>query len=224
MADRFGNRSAAFGNAPSNLSDALVRAMVARDPGTQQHSERVQRRAMLLAREAGITDRLLVAIEGAALLHDIGKLGLPDFILQKAGPLTADEYEQVKAHPTIGADILAAAAFPGALTLIVRHHHENWDGTGYPDRLRGDEIPLGARIVAIVDCYDAMTSDRPYRRASSHESAVAMIHQRRGTTYDPDLAAAFVRIASRVQSGSLLDGDIRPRTRAVQPWREARAV
>ena len=104
--------------------------MAARDELTQQHSQRVQRYALALAREAGITDGLLLdAIDGAALLHDIGKLGVPDRVLQKPGPLTRDEYDQVKQHAAIGADILTAAAFPSPLARIVRHHHENWDGT-----------------------------------------------------------------------------------------------
>ena len=120
---------------------------------------------------------MLAAIDAAALLHDIGKLGIPDRLLHKPGPLTPDEYDQVKQHAIIGADILSAMAFPGPLALIVRHHHENWDGTGYPDGLRGEAIPIGARVLAIVDCYDALTSDRPYRRALSHERAVAMIRR-----------------------------------------------
>ena len=128
---------------------------------------------------------MLEAIDAAALLHDIGKLGIPDRLLQKPGPLTADEYERVKQHAVIGADILSAMALPGLAALIVRHHHENWDGTGYPDGLRGEAIPLGARVLAIVDCYDALTSDRPYRRALSHDCAMAMILERRGTMYEP---------------------------------------
>ena len=207
------------------LSHALIRAMLTRDGQTQQHAERVQTCAMALAREAGVTDRaMLDAIEGAAILHDIGKLGIPDAVLQKPGPLTQDEYDQVKAHATIGADILTAAAFPGPLTLIVRHHHENWDGSGYPDRLRGSAIPIGARVLAIVDCYDALTSDRPYRRALSHGSAVAMIHERRGTMYDAELADAFLRIVPHLRSaGERTDGR-RALTRGTTPWTEARAV
>ena len=199
--------------------------MSARDGLTQQHALRVQRCAVVMAREAGVTDGLLLeAIEGAALLHDIGKLGIPDVVLQKPGPLTPDEYDQVKEHVTIGADILTAAAFPTSLVAIVRHHHENWDGTGYPDRLRGAAIPIGARLLAIVDCYDALTSDRPYRRALSHGSAVAMIHERRGTMYDSDLADAFLRIVPHMRFESLREGAGRPQTRADTPWLEARAV
>jgi putative nucleotidyltransferase with HDIG domain len=223
--DRFGEQGDTRESARANLSDALVRAMVARDALTQQHSERVQRYALTLAHEAGITDGLLLdAIDRAALLHDIGKLGIPDAVLQKAGPLTADEYAQVKAHSTIGADILTAAGCPSSLTRIVRHHHENFDGTGYPDRLRGEAIPIGARVVAIVDCYDAMTSDRPYRRATSHASAVAMIHARRGTSYDADIVDAFLRIESHLRSGAPRARVRRAATRASSAWLGARAV
>jgi len=208
----------------SGLSDALTRAMAARDGLTQQHSQRVQQWAVALAHEIGVTDSLMLdAIHSASLLHDIGKLGIPDLLLLKPGPLTRDEYEQVKEHVTIGADILTAAAFPNSLTLIVRHHHENWDGTGYPDRLRGEAIPVGARVLAIVDCYDALISDRPYRRALSHGSAVAMIHERRGTMYDADIADMFLRTVQRQRPASPDGGADRPRTRASTPWLEARA-
>jgi putative nucleotidyltransferase with HDIG domain len=210
--------------ADARLSDALARAMMSRDALTQQHAQRVQRYALMLAHEAGISDgTTLEAISGAALLHDIGKLGIPDDVLQKPGPLTPSEYDCVKQHAVIGADILAAA-FPLPLALIVRHHHENWDGSGYPDGLRGQAIPLGARVLAVVDCYDALTSDRPYRRALSHGSAVAMIHERRGSMYDAEMADAFLRIVQQLRAGSLRDGIDRPQTRADTSWLTARAV
>jgi len=206
------------------MFEALARAMTARDGLTHQHAQRVQRYAVALARETGIGgSQMLGAIEVAALLHDIGKLGIPDRVLHKPGPLTPDEYDQVKQHAIIGADILAAIAFPRPLPLIVRHHHENWDGSGYPDRLRGKAIPLGARVLAIVDCYDALTSDRPYRRALSHGCAVAMIDERRATMYDPDIADAFLRIVQRLRSAPSREAG-RPQTRAVESCLEARAV
>jgi len=207
------------------MIDALARAMTARDGDTHQHSQRVQRYAGALAREAGITDYpTLEAIDVAALLHDVGKLGIPDRVLHKPGPLTAGEYDQVKQHVIIGSDLLSAVAFPSSLALIVRHHHENWDGTGYPDGLEAQTIPLGARILAIVDCYDALTSDRPYRRALSHGCAVAMIHERRGTMYDPDIADAFLRIVQRLHAEPAAEGARRPQTRTTALWLEARAV
>jgi putative nucleotidyltransferase with HDIG domain len=183
--------------------EALTRAMSARDALLHEHAQRVQRYAVALAGETGIADHpLLEALDAAALLHDIGKLGIPDRLLQKPGPLTQDEYDHVKQHVIIGADILAAMASPGALALTVRHHHENWDGTGYPDRLRGAAIPIAARVLAVVDCFDALTSDRPYRRAMSHDSAAAMIQKRLGTMFDPEIAAAFLGIVQRLHSAS----------------------
>ena len=210
---------------------ALARAMTSRDGFTHQHAQRVQGYAVALAREAGIDDhRMLDAIDGAALLHDIGKLGIPDRVPRMAlvevvpGPLTAGEYDQVKQHAIIGADILSAMAFPGPLALIVRHHHENWDGTGYPDGLRGEAIPIGARVLAIVDCYDALTSDRPYRGALSHDRAAAMILERRGTMYEPAIANVFLRIVDRLRSAPGGPRACTTRSRAVAPPRLARVM
>jgi putative nucleotidyltransferase with HDIG domain len=175
--------------------EALSHAVNERDSATKEHARRVQRNAVALARETGIVDEaLLTAIASAALLHDLGKVGIPEHLLNKPGPLDDREFEQVKQHAVIGAQLLEAASFPPALIAIVRHHHENWDGSGYPDKLREGEIPIGARLLALIDCYDALTSDRPYRRALSRERAVAMIRARRGTMYDPAVVAAFLRI------------------------------
>jgi len=204
------------------IIESLTRAMTARDRLTHEHAQRVQRYAIALAREVAITDEhMLDAIDAAALLHDVGKLGIPDSVLLKPGPLTADEYEQVKQHVVIGADILSAVSFPGPLASIVRHHHENWDGSGYPDHLRGEEIPLGARVLAIVDGYDALTSNRPYRRELPHDYAVSIIREKRGIMYDPTIADAFLRIASRLRTAPA-----RPRvTAALVPWlRQASAL
>jgi putative nucleotidyltransferase with HDIG domain len=188
---------------------ALARAIETRDRATYEHAERVRKYAMALAGHAGIDDPLLLhTIQTAALLHDVGKLAIADRLLNKPGPLTFDEYDQVKQHAAIGAEILSGVPFPGPLALVVRHHHENWDGTGYPDALGRDAIPLGARVLAIADCYDALTSDRPYRRALSHDSAIAMIHERRGTMFDPQMTDAFLRIIWR----------LRPASANVRPW------
>ena len=177
--------------------------MAARDGSTHEHAERVQGFAVALAREIGVGDLgMLRAIDAAALLHDVGKLGIPDRLLNKPGPLTPDEYAQIKQHAAIGADLLAAVPFSGPLSLIVRHHHENWDGSGYPDGLRGEQIPVGARVLAIVDCYDALTSDRPYRAAVSHDCARSMIAERRGTMYDPTITDAFLRIEQYLRTAS----------------------
>jgi putative nucleotidyltransferase with HDIG domain len=175
--------------------------MAARDGATHQHARRVQHYAVALAEKIGITnERTVRAIEAAALLHDIGKLGVPDAVLNKPGPLTPGEYERVKQHSALGADLLAAIDFPGPLSLIVRHHHENWDGSGYPDGLRGEDIPIGARVLAVADCYDALTSERPYRAALPHCTAASMIDERSGSMYDPQVATAFLGIVQRLLS------------------------
>jgi putative nucleotidyltransferase with HDIG domain len=205
------------------LLEALARAMAARDGSVRAHAERVQRYALALAHEIRICDdRMLDAIDAAALLHDVGKLGIPDRLLNKPGPLTVEEYDEVKQHATMGAELLAAVPFNGPLAQIVRHHHENWDGTGYPDALSGENIPVGARLLAVVDCYDALTSDRPYRRALSHQCAIAMIRERRGTMYDPEITDAFLRVIEKLRTTDRLSAT-RARGRALRRL-EARAV
>jgi putative nucleotidyltransferase with HDIG domain len=145
---------------------------------------------------------LIEAVETAALLHDIGKLAIPDRLLHKPGPLTREEYEQVKLHAEIGADMLAGIDFAGPLATIVRHHHENWDGTGYPHGLSGDDIPFGARLLSIVDCYDALTSERPYRKEMPHDRALKMIVERRSTNFDPVVCDVFLRVVQTLRAGT----------------------
>jgi putative nucleotidyltransferase with HDIG domain len=172
--------------------EALARAIDAKDAVTHGHIRRVQRWAVDLAHRIGHASEIEVrALEAAALLHDVGKLAIPEHILNKPGRLTAPEFERMKMHAKIGAEILSEIEFPYPVVPIVRHHHENWDGTGYPDQICGEAIPLGARILAVVDCYDALTSDRPYRRALSARDAFALIEERSGTMYDPAVVAAF---------------------------------
>jgi len=150
----------------------LSTAIDARDDVTPRHVRRVQHGTLALARELGVTDEdTLCGLEAAALLHDTGKIAVPEHILNKPGRLTASEFETMKRHAPIGAQILASIEFPYPVAPIVRHHHENWDGTGYPDGLKGEEIPLGARILSVVDCFDALTSDRPYRRDGRRSTA-----------------------------------------------------
>jgi putative nucleotidyltransferase with HDIG domain len=127
----------------------------------------------------------LEAIRAAALLHDIGKLAVPEQILSKPGRLTPEEFEKMKIHPLVGAEILNRVQFPYPVVPIVRSHHEKWDGTGYPDSLKGEAIPVGARILAVVDCFDALTSERPYRRAMSPEEAMKHLRMERGKSFDP---------------------------------------
>src|SRR5207237_9253545 len=139
-------------------------------------------------------DRLIKAIEAAALLHDMGKLAVPEYILNKPGKLTAAEFEKMKLHASVGADILSAIEFPYPVVPIVRHHHENWDGTGYPDKIKGSAIPIGARILSVVDCFDALTSDRPYRPRLSDKEAIRILQQRRGTMDEPLVVDSFIRV------------------------------
>jgi putative nucleotidyltransferase with HDIG domain len=175
--------------------ETLAAAIDAKDEGTHGHIRRVQTYATRLATALGVSEPQEVkAIQAAALLHDIGKLSVPDSILNKPGRLTPAEYERMKLHAAAGATILSQVRFPYPVVPIVRHHHENWDGTGYPDGLQGDAIPLGARIMAVVDCYDALTSDRPYRRALTRDAALAILGSRRSRMYDPRVIDAFVAI------------------------------
>ncbi len=174
---------------------ALSTAIEAKDGVTSDHIHRVQAYAMGLAKALNLSDAMLLqAIEAAALLHDTGKLAIPEHILNKPGKLTASEFETMKAHVDVGADILSSIDFPYPVIPIVRAHHEAWDGSGYPAGLKGEEIPIGARILSVVDCFDALTSDRPYRPAMSVEEAEAILQQRRGTMYDPVVVDAFLRV------------------------------
>jgi putative nucleotidyltransferase with HDIG domain len=173
--------------------ETLAHAIDAKDSVTHGHIRRVQQRAMQLARAMGIEhEPTLRAIEAASLLHDMGKLAVPEHILNKPGKLTPAEFEKMKQHAAIGADILSTVDFPFPVVPIVRHHHENWDGTGYPEGLKGADIPIGARILAVVDCYDALTSDRPYRSKMTAGEAMAIVQKRSGTMYDPRLVSRFL--------------------------------
>jgi putative nucleotidyltransferase with HDIG domain len=174
--------------------DDLARALDSRDGQTHRHTRRVQYYALTLARAMGYEDSVfLERLHTAALLHDVGKLAMPDRILNKPGALSAAEMETMKLHAQVGADLLAAAGIDDAVVSFVRHHHENWNGEGYPARLAQDDIPLGARILAVADCFDALTSDRPYRRRVSDAHALQIIAERRGTMYEPRVVDAFVR-------------------------------
>jgi putative nucleotidyltransferase with HDIG domain len=170
----------------------LAAAIDAKDQVTHGHIRRVQVYSEALARAVGIRDsKQLRAIRTAAILHDTGKIAIPEAILNKPGPLDAAEFEVMKRHAAMGADIISSIRFPYPVEPIVRHHHENWDGTGYPDGLVGTEIPVGARILSVVDCFDALTSDRPYRGKLSNEEAFVIIGNRRGTMYDPLIVDTF---------------------------------
>lgn len=176
-----------------STAEALAIAIESKDRVTHGHVRRVQILSRAIADRLKVTDEIsLRAIESGALLHDIGKVAIPDHILDKPDKLTPEEYELMKLHAPIGAEILKAVEFPYPVVPIVRHHHENWNGTGYPDRLAGEDIPIGARIVSVVDCFDALTSHRPYRRALGDEEALEIIRLRRGSMYDPKAVDALL--------------------------------
>jgi putative nucleotidyltransferase with HDIG domain len=180
--------------------EALALAIDAKDQVTHGHIRRVQRYTMALAEALGVQEQQQVdAIRAAALLHDTGKLAVPEYILNKPGPLTPSEFERMKVHATVGADILKSIDFPYPVEPIVRHHHENWNGSGYPAGLKGQEIPLGARILSVVDCYDALTSDRPYRPRFSREHSERILKERRGTWYDPWVVDQFLGILDHLE-------------------------
>lgn len=185
--------------------ETLAMAIDAKDQITHGHIRRVQTYAVALAREIGVKDEAqLRAIAAASLLHDMGKLAVPEYILNKPGPLTPAEFERMKLHASVGADILSSIDFPYPVVPIVRHHHENWDGGGYPAGLKGSEIPIGARVLSVVDCFDALTSDRPYRPRLSDEEALQIIRDRRATMYDPLVVDAFFVFYRRLRTDDKL--------------------
>jgi putative nucleotidyltransferase with HDIG domain len=184
----------------------LSTAIDARDDVTPRHVRRVQHGTLSLARELGVTDEdTLCGLEAAALLHDTGKIAVPEHILNKPGRLTASEFETMKRHAPIGAQILASIEFPYPVAPVVRHHHENWDGTGSPDGLKGEDIPLGARILSVVDCFDALTSDRPYRSALTHQQAFDILRARSGNMYEPRVVDTFIRVHGEIVTDLVVD-------------------
>jgi putative nucleotidyltransferase with HDIG domain len=172
--------------------EALTLAIDAKDPLARGHIQRVRRLAEGLARAAGYPEDQMEGLKAAALLHDIGKLAVPEHILNKPGKLSAAEYSKIMIHPVVGADILSNVEFPYEVVPIVKHHHERFDGGGYPSGLRGDEIPLAGRIVAIADVFDALTSRRRYKAALSVDQAVDIMLRERGTHFDAELLDLFV--------------------------------
>ncbi|HEY6759398.1 MAG TPA: HD domain-containing phosphohydrolase [Baekduia sp.] len=173
---------------------AFVRAIDARDPYTARHSEKVAHYAVLLAQALGLPPEDCERIHLAGMLHDVGKVALERSILHKPGPLTDDEWAQVRQHPAGSAHIIGAVARFSQYVPGARHHHERWDGRGYPDGLVGETIPLDARILAVADSYDAMTSDRSYRPALSHAEAIKRLLADSGTQFDADCVRAFAAI------------------------------
>jgi diguanylate cyclase (GGDEF)-like protein/putative nucleotidyltransferase with HDIG domain len=179
--------------------EALALAIDAKDQTAQNHIRRVQVYAAGLARALGMSDNEIHGVKTAALLHDIGKLAVPEHILSKPGPLTQEEFQKIRIHPQIGAEIIGAVPFPYPVAPLILSHHERWDGKGYPAGLKGDEIPLGARILSIVDYFDALTSDRPYHKAMSEDAALALLQQEASKALDPTVVEMFVKILPQLR-------------------------
>jgi putative two-component system response regulator len=185
--------------------EALVNALEAKDPYLRGHSARVADLSATVAAEAGCSDEDVEAIRTGGRLHDIGKIGIREEILNKQGPLTEEEYEHVKQHVTVGSQILAPLVHLGSVIGYVRSHHERWDGTGYPDRLQGEAIPLGARIIGSVEIYDALTTSRPYQEKMPPEMAVEHMRDLIGTVIDPNVHRALEAVVARRQTLVFLD-------------------
>jgi putative two-component system response regulator len=181
---------------------ALASAVDAKDPATEHHCGRVAERALHLARLAGLDLEDVEAVGYGAVLHDVGKIGIREDVLRKPGVLTDGERAEMQRHPLIGAEILRPLRIGRQVSPIVRAHHERWDGNGYPDGLQGEGIPIGARIVAIVDAHDAMTHDRPYRARLSDDAALEELLHNRGTQFDPELTDLFVTNLERIAAAS----------------------
>ncbi len=179
---------------------ALVGAMEAKDPYTRRHSRRVTTLSVLTAQNMGLGLAEIESTRFAAYLHDIGKIGIKDYILQKPTKLNEDEYRHIKKHPIIGESIVKDMDLSDSERAIIRHHHERWDGKGYPDGLGGTDIPQLARIVAVADAFDAMSSDRPYRKGKRYDDAVAELSRCSGSQFDPVVVEAFVEMLSRYQN------------------------
>jgi putative nucleotidyltransferase with HDIG domain len=173
--------------------EVLALAIAAKDQTTHDHLERVEVYAIAVGKELGLDERELEALRASALLHDIGKLGVPEYIISKPGRLTPEEFEKMKTHTVVGAEIVERIRFPYPVAPIVRSHHEKWDGTGYPDGLSGERIPIGARILSAVDCLDALASDRQYRRALPLHEAIKIVESESGKAFDPKVVAILAR-------------------------------
>ena len=194
-----------------NLQDAFVgtirslaETIDAKDTYTRGHSERVSLYSEAIARGLGLKGKELQTIRYAGYLHDVGKIGIPDAILSKPGKLTVEEFRIIQKHPVISEKILSPVKFPFPVQSIVRHHHERFDGKGYPDSHAAEEIPLGARILFVADAYEAMTSDRPYRKALSTEMALGELERNKNTQFDPRIVEVFagiIRSESSAQRG-----------------------
>lgn len=185
--------------------EALVNALEAKDEYLRGHSARVADLAAQVASEMGLDDEQVEQLRRAGRLHDIGKIGITEHVLQKHGPLTPEEFAHVKEHVTIGSQILSPLTHLGDIITFVRHHHEHWDGGGYPDGLKGAQIPLGARILGVVEIYDALTTARPYQERMDPDAAVARMKELSGRIIDPTVYAALLRAVERRRNLVFLD-------------------
>ena len=191
----------------------LANALEAKDAYTKGHSERVGAWSRGVATALGLPPADVDLIGQAGLLHDIGKIGIPEAVLRKPGALEAEEWVVMRNHPLIGAQIVAPFDFFATGALMIRHHHERCDGSGYPDGLTGDEIPVGARVIAVADVYDALTSNRPYRAALPHATVIAHLGEAAGRTLDEDAVAAFIDLMQMLSTAKA-DVGARPPLRA----------
>jgi diguanylate cyclase (GGDEF)-like protein/putative nucleotidyltransferase with HDIG domain len=192
-----------LGNLHLATIEALALAIDAKDQTSHTHIRRVQLYATAVARALGMTENDIQGVKTAALLHDIGKLAVPEHILSKPGPLTAEEFQKIRAHPKVGADIVSSVPFPYPVAPLILSHHERWDGKGYPAGLRGEDIPLGARILSVVDYFDALMAERPYHKAMTFESAIDLLKQESGRALDPAVVAAFVQLLPGLQKEAI---------------------
>jgi diguanylate cyclase (GGDEF)-like protein/putative nucleotidyltransferase with HDIG domain len=186
--------------------EALALAIDAKDHTAQSHIRRVQVYAAGLARTLGMSANEIQGVKTAALLHDIGKLAVPEHILSKPGPLTQEEFQKIRIHPQVGAEIISGVPFPYPVAPLILSHHERWDGKGYPAGLKGDEIPLGARILSVVDYFDALMSERPYHKAMSFEAAIGLLQQESGKALDPRVVQTFIDMYPQLQAEAEMSG------------------
>src|SRR6267378_7074916 len=181
-------------------AEALATAIDAKDQTTHCHVRRVQIYAAGMGEALGLSRAEIAALKAGALLHDIGKLAVPAHIINKPGRLTPAEFDKMKIHTTVGAQILSRVEFPYPVTPIVRHHHEQWDGRGYPDGLKGEQIPITARIMSVIDCFDSVREDRPFRPGKSREDAIELLKKGTGTHFDPRIVELFIEHLPRFEA------------------------
>jgi len=182
---------------------SMIRILELKDKYTKGHSERVAKLSVKIAQKMGLSDEEINMVYWAGIVHDIGKIGIPDEILNKPTRLTDEEYKIIKKHPVLGEQVLSQMSYLKELSVIVRHHHERWNGTGYPDGLRREEIPLLSRILAVADAFDAMTSDRSYRAALNIDKALKEIEKNAGVQFDADVVKAFFDLFSQVKEENI---------------------